>query len=138
MVENPEGMKGAEGLTHAISSLDPDIFASIYADDAQIWHNSTNVIQSKAENVALLAAIFAIVDSLYYADIDRRPTPDGFVQRHVVRGVFKDGTPVPDLHACVVARVIDGKISQLNEYMDPAQFQMVWARLGDGGLAANP
>ena len=138
MFENLEGMKGAEDLTRALSSLDRDVFASIYADDAEIWHNSTNAIQTKAENVALMASIFAIVDSLYYANIDRLPTPEGFVQRHVVRGTFKDGTPVPDLHACIVARVTGGKISRLNEYIDPAQFQAVWDKLSDGGLAGNP
>src|SRR3546814_19466824 len=121
--------------TRAISSLDEAVFASIYTDDAEIWHNNTNAIQTKTENAALLGEIFAIVDSLYYADIKRLPTSEGFVQHHVVRGVFKDGTPVPELHACIVARVTNGKISRLNEFMDPAQFQEVWDRLPDSGLA---
>src|SRR3546814_15540491 len=98
---------------------------SIYTDDAEIWHNNTNAIQTKTENAALLGEIFAIVDSLYYADIKRLPTSEGFVQHHVVRGVFKDGTPVPELHACIVARVTNGKISRLNEFMVPAQFQEI-------------
>src|SRR3546814_19948479 len=110
-------------------------FASIYTDEEGIWHNNTNAIQTKTENAALLGEIFAIVDSLYYADIKRLPTSEGFVQHHVVRGVFKDGTPVPELHACIVARVTNGKISRLNEFMDPAQFQEVWDRLPDSGLA---
>jgi hypothetical protein len=134
MLENTEGLRCAEELTRAISSLDEETFASIYTEDAEIWHNSTNAIQSKAENAALLGAIFEIVDSLYYADIKRLPTPEGFVQHHVVKGVFKDGTPVPDLHACIVAQVTGGKISRLNEFLDPAQFQQVWDRLGAGGL----
>src|SRR3546814_14386077 len=99
-------MRCAEELTRAISSLDEAIFASIYTDDAEIWHNSTNAIQTKPENAALLGAIFAIVDSLYYAAIKRLPTSEGFVQHHVVRGVFKAGTPVPELHACIVSRAI--------------------------------
>lgn len=136
MLTNDEGMRCAEELTRAISSLDEATFANIYTEDAQIWHNSTNAIQNKAENAALLGAIFAHVDSLYYADIKRLPTPEGFVQHHVVRGMFKDGTPVPDLHACIVARVTNGKISRLNEFLDPQQFQQVWDRLADGGLAA--
>src|SRR3546814_11994444 len=75
------------------------------------------------------------LDSLYYADIKRLPTSEGFVQHHVVRGVFKDGTPVPELHACIVARVTNGTISRLNELMAPAQFQEVWARLPHRELA---
>jgi ketosteroid isomerase-like protein len=135
MVANPEGIKSAEELTRAISSLDEDIFASIYTDDAEIWHNITNAIQTKSENAALLGSIFALVDSLYYDNVVRHPTPEGFVQHHVVRGVFKDGTPVPDLQACIVARVTNGKISRLNEFIDAAQFQPVWDRLGDASLA---
>src|SRR3546814_1314596 len=71
MLDNAEGMRAAEELTRAISSLDEAVFASIYTDDAEIWHNNTNAIQTKTENAALLGEIFAIVDSLYYADIKR-------------------------------------------------------------------
>src|SRR3546814_3237979 len=85
MLDNAEGMRAAEELTRAISSLDEAVFASIYTDDAEIWHNNTNAIQTKTENAALLGEIFAIVDSLYYADLKRLPTSEGFVQHHVVR-----------------------------------------------------
>src|SRR3546814_4318248 len=74
MLDNAEGMRAAEELTRAISSLDEAVFASIYTDDAEIWHNNTNAIQTKTDNAALLGEIFAIVDSLYYADIKRLPT----------------------------------------------------------------
>src|SRR3546814_6289373 len=50
MLDNAEGMRAAEELTRAISSLDEAVFASIYTDDAEIWHNNTNAIQTKTEN----------------------------------------------------------------------------------------
>lgn len=136
MSENPEGIRAAEELTQKISSLDEAVFGSIYTDDAVIWHGSTNVTQTKAENAGFLGKIFELVDSLYYVDIKRLPTPEGFVQYHGVTGVFKDGTPVPTLQACIVATVTDGKISRLNEWFDPAQFQTVWDRLA-AAEAAN-
>src|SRR3546814_20379357 len=111
MLDNAEGMRAAEELTRAISSLDEAVFASIYTDDAEIWHNNTNAIQTKTENAALLGEIFAIVDSLYYADIKRLPTSEGFVQHHVVRGVFTDGKTVPEIHAYIDERVTNGKNS---------------------------
>src|SRR3546814_16762127 len=46
-------------------------------------------------------------------------------------------SPVPELHACIVARVTNGKISRLNEFMDPAQFQEVWDRLPLSGSLAQ-
>src|SRR3546814_18415533 len=85
MLDNAEGMRAAEELTRAISSLDEAVFASIYTDDAEIWHNNTNAIQTKTENAALIGEIFAIVDSLYYADIKRIPPYEGFEQNNVAK-----------------------------------------------------
>ena len=137
MSEHPEGIKTAEELTRVISSLDEDVFATIYTDDAVIWHGSTNATQTKAENAAFLGSIFKLVDSLYYENIKRLPTPEGFVQYHAVTGVFKDGTPVPPLQACIVATVTNGKISRLNEFFDPAQFQELWDRLAASQAVAG-
>lgn len=136
MVDNPQGIAAAEMLTRAISSLDRDTFADVYSDDARVWHNTTNAIQTKTENADLLGAIFELVSELYYHDIKRLPTPEGFVQRHTVKGSFKDGGPTPDLHACIVAKVADGKIVELNEYLDASQFQAVWDRLSGASLVA--
>jgi ketosteroid isomerase-like protein len=137
MSENQEGIESAEHLTRAISSLDADVFGEVYSEDAEIWHGSTNVVQTKAENVGFLGAIFKLVDSLYYENIKRLPTPEGFVQHHAVTGVFKDGTPIPPLQACIVASVKNGKITRLNEFFDPAQFQAVWDRLAAAEASAD-
>jgi ketosteroid isomerase-like protein len=131
MFDNPEGIRAAENLSHAIASLDAAVFAEIYAENAVIWHNTTNQIQTKTQNAAFLGKIFDIVKELAYYDITRRATPDGFVQYHTVKGFFKDGTPLPDLHACIVAKVADGKIVELHEFLDASHFQAVWDKMAE-------
>lgn len=130
MQDNKEGLAAAEKLTCAIASLNPDVFAEIYADDAVIWHGATGQAQTKEENVAFLDLIFALVSDMGYKDITRLSTPEGFVQHHRLTGTFKDGTPIPGLNACIVARVENGQITDLREFFDPAQFKEVWDRLG--------
>lgn len=130
MQENREGLEAAEMLTKAIASLDKDVFAQVYADDAVIWHAATDQTQTKEENVGFLAMIFDMVSEMGYADIRRHSTPEGFVQDHRLTGKFKDGTPIPSLHACLICKVENGKITELREFFDPKQFQEVWDRLG--------
>lgn len=129
MFDNPDGIRAAQKLTDAIASLDSEVFATIYADDAVIWHNTTNMVQTKAENVALLGKVFDLMSELEYRDITRLPTPEGFVQYHTLAGRFKDGTEAPGLRACIVATVKGGKIVKLNEWLDASHFQAVWDRL---------
>lgn len=129
MFENPEGIAAAEALTQAIASLDKDVFAAIYDENAVIWHNTTNQTQTPAENAALLAGIFDLASEMYYRDIVRLPTPQGFVQHHTLTGRFKDGAPIPELRACIVATVRNGKIVELREWLDASHFQAVWDRL---------
>lgn len=130
MPSHDESLAVAEKLTQAFSSLNADRFNELYADDAVIWHASTNQVQTKAENVGLLRGVFALMRKAGYEEIKRIPTPDGFVQYHVIRGTFTDGQPVPELHACMVIDVRDGKITRLREWFDAAQFGEVWKRMG--------
>ena len=80
--------------------------------------------------LGLLRGVFALMSKAGYENITCLPTPEGFVQHHVVGGTFTDGTKVPGLNACLVVTVKDGKIVYLREWFDPAQFQEVWKRMG--------
>ena len=125
-----ECLKVAAELTRAFANRDADGFEKLYADNATIWHAATNQTQSKSENVGLLRGVFALMSKAGYEEITCLPTPEGFVQHHAVRGIFKDGQPVPTLYACLVVTVRDGKIIHLREWFDPAQFAEVWKRMG--------
>ena len=125
-----EAIKAAEALGAAIHARDAAAIAALYADDIGVWHASTGATQGKAENVGLLAGVFAIAASLEYIDITRYPIEGGIVQQHKLVGVFTDGQPMPVLHACLFIKVRDGLITSIEEYFDSASFAEVWARLG--------
>ena len=53
-------------------------------------------------------------------DVTRRDLiPGGFLQEHVLMGTAPDGSQVA-MPACIVATVADGRITRINEYLDPA------------------
>ncbi len=130
MPSTEESMKIAAELTRAFAARDAGGFEKLYADDATIWHAATKQTQNKQENVGLLRGVFDLVSDIRYEEVTQLPTPEGFVQHHVVRGTFKDGTPVPELYAILLITVRDGKIVHLREWFDPAQFAEVWKRMG--------
>ena len=125
-----ESLRVAQQLTLAFAQRSAEGFEKLYADDAVIWHASTNQTQTKQENVGLLRGVFALMSKAGYENVTCLPTAEGFVQHHVVSGTFTDGTKVPGLNACLVVTVKDGKITYLREWFDPVQFQEVWKRMG--------
>jgi ketosteroid isomerase-like protein len=125
-----ESLKVAAALTRAFGARDADGFNTLYADTATIWHAATKQTQTKQENVGLLRGVFALMREARYEEVVQLPTPEGFVQHHVIRGTFTDGQPVPELYACLVVTVHNGQITALKEWFDPAQFGEVWKRLG--------
>ena len=54
-----------------------------------------------------------------YRIVRREILADGFMQQHVLEGVLADGQPFA-MPACVVVQAKDGRITRLDEYLDPA------------------
>lgn len=100
---------------------------AIYDDGITVWHASTGATQSKEENAALLAAVFAITEQMEYVDIKRHDIPGGIVQQHRLVGRFAGGKPLPDLYACLVITVKSGKIIGIEEYFDGSIYAEVFA-----------
>ncbi|MGI5323888.1 nuclear transport factor 2 family protein [Actinomadura nitritigenes] len=111
----------ADEFIAAVEAGDLDaIRTSLYAPDAEIWHNTDDRVISPEENLRVLSWLTATLREMRYTEIQRRPTPDGYVQQHVLRGVVPDGTELT-LRACFIVTVKDDRITRLDEYMDPAQ-----------------
>jgi ketosteroid isomerase-like protein len=55
-----------------------------------------------------------------YRLLRREILPDGWVQQHVVEGTLPNGVEV-SMHACCLVTMRDGRISRIEEYLDPAQ-----------------
>lgn len=124
---NPDQI--ADELGAAIAARDTGRIGALYADDVVIWHASWATSQTKAENLGLLGKLFAITSALEYREIRRHAITGGVVQQHQLTGKFADGSPMPALEACMVIKIVDGKIVRLDEYFDSQTFADVWARL---------
>ena len=120
-------MSVADDLFAAIEKGDVDAVRSIYAPDAVIWHNFDNVEQTPDENLRTLTWMTANVGDLRYEDVRRQVTDEGYVQQHTFCGKARNGEVVR-APCCLIVRVKDGRITRLEEYLDPAQFAPLFAR----------
>jgi ketosteroid isomerase-like protein len=119
-MSNSDALALAERLFATIEAGDIDTVRELYAPGARIWHNHDGVVQTPEENLRLLGWIVRNITQLRYEDIIRQPTPAGFVQQHVLRGVNAKGEPI-ELPAAIICQVSDGKITRLDEYLDSGQ-----------------
>lgn len=113
-------MAVAERFFAAIPKGDLEAVRAIYAPDAVIWHCFDQKAQSVDENLGVLAWVVKNVSGLRYEDVRRFPTPNGFVQQHVLRGRSPKGVAI-EVPACIVCAVANGRITRLDEYLDSAQ-----------------
>jgi ketosteroid isomerase-like protein len=111
----------AERLFTAVTTGDIDGVRACYAPDVVVWHNSDNVGQSAEENLRVLGWVTKNIRDLRYEEVRRQRTPTGFVQQHVLRGTAPNGTALA-VPACLVATVVDGRITRLDEYLDASHF----------------
>jgi uncharacterized protein len=111
----------AERLFAAVAAGDVAALREIYAPDCRIWHNGDGVAQTVEQNLLVLGWAVKHIADLRYQDVRRQRTPTGFVQQHVLRGRIANGTELR-VPACMVATVVNGRITRLEEYLDMAHF----------------
>lgn len=124
-----EAMQIAERLGGALQSRDVGEFERLYHDDIKIFLGATGTTQDKAENIAFVRAIFAVTSKLSYRNLVRHEIEGGILQQHTLNGEFIDGTPMPEVYACVILKMAEGKIVSIAEYFDSAQFSELTKRL---------
>lgn len=110
----------AERFVGAIERGDIEAVKGCYAEDARIWHNFDGVDQAVPENLRVLGWVVSVLSDRKYNILRRVAIPVGFLQQHVLSGRLKSGAPF-SMPACLVVQVKDGRISRLEEYLDPAQ-----------------
>lgn len=114
-------MELADRFMTAITSGDVDTLRSLYAPGALIWHNGPGdgggSEQGVEDNLRTLRWLSRNLGGFRYEDVRRDPLPDGYVQRHVLRGHLPDGTPV-EMAACLFVTVSGGRIARIEEYAD--------------------
>jgi len=63
---------------------------------------------------------------LRHDDVRRQRTEHGFVQQHVLRATTPSGAEL-SVPACIVVTIRDGKVTRLDEYIDPTPFGVLRA-----------
>jgi ketosteroid isomerase-like protein len=109
----------ARDLTRHILAGDLEGVGRVYHDELTAWrnHDRRTLVRKQALRVV---EILGRLRELRYEDVRIQPTPQGFVQQHVMRCLSPAGEPV-EAHVCLVATVRDGRIAHIDEYMDSAQ-----------------
>ncbi len=93
--------------------------SELYHDDARVWRNVDDRDLNKDQLLKVVRFLSTEVAELAYRDIRVHPTPQGFVQQHVLSGIAPGGESVR-VHACLVATIDGGRIRRLEEYLDSA------------------
>ncbi len=109
----------ADTMFRAIEEGDLDTLRSLYADDIVVWANFDDREQDLERSMKILGWMCAKLRDRRYEVKRREAIPGGFVQEHVLHGTAPDGTPVA-MPACIIATVVDGRLTRIHEYLDPA------------------
>ncbi len=109
----------ANKLFDGIESGNVAVLREVYAPNVEIWHNTDLLVQTVDDNVATLQGFVSRIANRRYENRRLDVFPGGFVQQHRLTGQRKDGQKV-ELHACIVCKVANGRITRLDEYFDSA------------------
>lgn len=127
MTVPPDAAVVAERLFAAVEVGDIATVRSLYADDIVVWHNHDGLTQSADDNLVVLAWMAEHLPGGRYTQVRRHVTLSGFVQQHVLVATNRAGREV-SVPACIVAEVVDGRITRLDEYLDSAHVAALMER----------
>jgi hypothetical protein len=111
----------AERHQRAMAARDVPALQEIYAPDAVIWHNTDGISLTVAEHLSSYLRNTASIERIIYQDVRLDIFPGGYVQQHVISAPMRGGRTL-EISACLVVRLRDGQIIELNEYLDSGAF----------------
>jgi ketosteroid isomerase-like protein len=104
----------------AIEQGDIEAMRSAFAEDAEIWHNTDEVVVTPDQTAATLRGMVSRISDRLYADRQLSVFPGGFVQQHVLTGRRTHDGAVVRLPCAIICQVRNLKITRLDEYFDSA------------------
>jgi ketosteroid isomerase-like protein len=111
----------------AVENGDFDALDRIYDANVRIWHNFSGATQPRDVNIDTLRQV-SEEGSLNYAVLERRIVGDRVIQRHNVHFTSRAGATVT-MPAAIFITVDNGRITEIDEYVDGAQASNVLTRL---------
>lgn len=124
MASSDELFVFADRLMDVLERGDCTAARAMYAPNARFWHNYDNAEQTVDENLKLLEWMARKLPKRHYRVVRREPLSDGWFQQHVLEATLPDGRSF-QMFACCTIRVEDGKVTRVEEYLDPAQAKIL-------------
>lgn len=112
-------LDAGERLFSTVEHGDLEALRDIFADGAAVWHNTDEKLTDIDSTIRNLHRIRSTATEFRYTDVQREPTPNGFVQQHTLIVKTPDGLNIRDL-CCCVCRVENGRITRMDAYHDSA------------------
>lgn len=110
----------ADRMFAAIEVGDGATLADLWSDDVTVWRLGGGPARDKARALKVIAWFVESTTDRRYEVLDRQVFLGGFVQQHTVHAADTTGTPL-SFRACLVVKVsVDGLITRIDEYLDPA------------------
>lgn len=127
----------AGSLFKCIEAGDPAGVDALYSEDVEVWHNFSNAIQTKAENIQTLTGLIASVDQIRY-DVKERIAldDDRVMQRHDLICTTRDGTSFT-IPACIFITIRESRIVRIDEYLDSSQANELRRASGRAAIGAD-
>ncbi len=120
MAEESEIRDMARRFFDAIEAGDIETMRSSFAPDAEIWHNTDELIVTRDQTAQTLTSMVARIKDRKYADRQLTAFAGGFVQQHVLTGVRVHDDVAVRLPCAIICKVENGRITRLDEYFDSA------------------
>ena len=102
----------------AIEAGDIETMRDSFTPDAEIWHNTDELVGNRDQTAQVLTGMVARISDREYADRRLNVFPGGFVQQHTLTGKRKHDGEAVRLPCAIVCRVENGLITRLDEYFD--------------------
>jgi len=103
-------------LFAGISEANVDAVAELYADDVEVWNNSSGRLLEREASLALLRDFLSRVTDVRYEILERRHWENGAMQRHVLH--VRVGARDHAIDVCIAFAFAGGRIRSVFEYVD--------------------
>lgn len=120
MAEQDDIRDMAQRFFDAIEAGDIETMRGSFTPDAEIWHNTDELIVTRDQTAQTLTGMVARIRGREYADRQLTIFPGGFVQQHVLKGKRVQDDVEVRLPCAIICKVEGGKITRLDEYFDSA------------------
>ncbi|MFN8028237.1 MAG: hypothetical protein U0W40_18300 [Acidimicrobiia bacterium] len=98
---------------------EPDAMVATFAPGAIVWHNYDRKEVDAIENMASVTVLSQIVKDMSMDHLRVEEFDGGFLYQFALKGtVIASGNPF-EMHNVIIASVADGKITRIDEYVDP-------------------